>query len=74
MRKSKIEEGGKVLIPKKIRERANLRGGEEVSVEIEGGKIVLKPLKSPEKIKLLKGCVEKSKIDPLDLKKCGKCK
>lgn len=69
MGKSKIEERGRILIPKEIREKANLHGGEEVSVELEDDKIILKTLKSPEKIRELKGCVAESKIDPLDLKK-----
>lgn len=69
MGKSKVEKRGRVLIPKEIRDRANLHGGEEVSVELEDGKIVLRPLKSPDKIRELKGCVEESKIDPLNLKK-----
>ncbi len=69
MGKSKVEKRGRVLIPKEIRDKADLRGGEEVSVKMEDDKIILKPLKSPEKIKELKGCVKESKIDPLDLKK-----
>lgn len=69
MGKSKVEKRGRVLIPKKIRDKINLRGGEEVSVELKDGKIILKPLKSLEKIRELRGCVEESKIDPLEIKK-----
>lgn len=69
MGKTKVESRGRILIPKKIREEANLRSGEEVSVEIKNDKIVLRPLKSLEKVSQLKGCVKESEIDPLDLKK-----
>lgn len=69
MPKSKVERRGRVLIPKKVREKADIRGGESVEVKIKDGEIVLRPVKSLDKIKELRGCVKESEIDPLELKK-----
>lgn len=70
MEKTQLERQGRVLIPKKIRERLSLRSGEQMSINIEGSKIVLKPLKEKSKISSeLKGCVKGSRINPLELKK-----
>ncbi len=63
-----IEERGRVLIPKKIREQLNLRGGQEVRIETRGDEIIIKKKKSPEEFKQLKGCVNDSEIEPLDVK------
>ena len=44
--------------------------GDEVEVELEDGKVVIKPLASLAKFKReLRGCVESSKIDPLEAKR-----
>ena len=70
MAKVILEKQGRILIPKKIREKMGLRGGEGINLQIEGDKSVLKPLKSVvDFISELKGCVKESKIDLLELKK-----
>lgn len=69
MGKTKIEERGRVLIPKSIRERTGVRPGEEVEIRIEEGKIVIMPFIDVENFsRELKGCVEKSEIKPEEIK------
>ena len=70
MEKIKVEKQGRILLPKDIREKAGLRSGEEIGIELEQDKIILKLFKSPKDlISELKGCVKESKIKPLELKK-----
>ncbi len=70
MEKLNLEKQGRVIIPKKIRDKLNLREGKKLSIELEGNKIILKPLKDLSDFSSqLKGCVSESKIDPLELKK-----
>lgn len=40
---TRVSEGGRIVIPKRIREIFGLEVGEEILVDIEGRKIVLKP-------------------------------
>lgn len=69
MEKTKVEQMGRILIPKSIREKTGMRPGEEVEIRVEQGKIVIKPLLNVEIFsRELKGCVEGSKIKPKDLK------
>ncbi len=70
MEKVRLEKQGRVLIPKKVRERLGLRIGEEMAVNVENEGIVLKPFRSVVDFSSeLKGCVKESAIDPLALKK-----
>ncbi|MEA2045424.1 MAG: AbrB/MazE/SpoVT family DNA-binding domain-containing protein [Euryarchaeota archaeon] len=63
-------EGDKLSIPKAIIQKAGLRDGEEVEVRFEDGKVIVKPLADTDRFKKeLKGCIKKSKIYPLDVKK-----
>ncbi|MFB6100786.1 MAG: AbrB/MazE/SpoVT family DNA-binding domain-containing protein [Candidatus Nanohalobium sp.] len=63
-----VEERGRVVIPKELRDKFGLRGGEKLDVEERDGEIVLKPSSSSESLKELKGCVEESEVDPLSVK------
>ena len=70
MEKVILEKQGRVLIPKSVREELGLRSGEEMALEIEKNKIILKLFKEPKDFSSqLKGCVKESKIDPLRIKK-----
>jgi antitoxin component of MazEF toxin-antitoxin module len=63
-------EGDKLSIPEKIIQKAGLEDGDEVEVELEDGKVVVKPLASLAKFKReLRGCIESSKVDPLEAKR-----
>ncbi|MCD6593213.1 AbrB/MazE/SpoVT family DNA-binding domain-containing protein [Candidatus Bathyarchaeota archaeon] len=42
----KIDEKGRVVIPKSIREKVKLKKGEYVNVKVEGKSIVMEPLGS----------------------------
>lgn len=63
-------EGDKLLISENIIQKAGLKDGDEVEVRIENGKVVIKPLVDLAQFKKeLRGCVESSKIDPLEAKR-----
>jgi len=63
-------EGDKLSIPKAIIQKAGLRDGEEVEVRFEDGKVTVKSLTDADRFKKeLKGCIKKSKMDPLEVKK-----
>ena len=72
MIKAKFEDG-KLLIPHNIIQRAGLKEGDEVEVGLENGKVIIKPLIAIAEFKReLKGCVEISKINPLEVKRIWK--
>ena len=72
MIKAKFEDG-KLLIPHNIIQKAGLKEGDEVEVGLENGKVIIKPLIAIAEFKReLKGCVEISKIDPLEVKRIWK--
>lgn len=72
MIKAKLE-GGKLPIPKDIIQEAGLKDGDEVEVRLENGKVVIKPVTTRAQFKKeLRGCVESSKIDPLEVKRIWK--
>jgi len=66
-------EDGKLPIPQNIIQKAGLKEGDEVEVGLENGKVIIKPLIGVAEFKReLKGCVEISKIDPLEVKRIWK--
>lgn len=70
MEKVFLEKQGRVLIPKNVRDSLGLRSGEEMLLETQKDKIILKPYKSAEELSSqLKGCIKESKIDPLRIKR-----
>ena len=63
-------EGDKLPIPKNIIQKAGLKDGDEVEVRLEDGKVVIHPIITRAQFKKeLRGCVESSKIDPLEVKR-----
>ena len=69
MIKAKLE-GDKLPIPKNIIQEAGLKDGDEVEVRLEDGKVVINPIITNAHFKKeLRGCVESSKIDPLEVKR-----
>lgn len=48
--KRAIGERGQFVVPKDIREQLGLRAGTEVTVEVKGQEMVVKPAKTPEQI------------------------
>lgn len=72
MIKSKLE-GDKLSIPRTIIQKAGLKDGDEVEVRLEDGNMVIKPIIAKAQFKKeLRGCIESSKIDPLEVKKIWK--
>ena len=72
MIKAKFEDG-KLLIPHNIIQKAGLKEGDEVEVGLENGKVIIKPLIAIAEFKReLKGCVEISKINPLEVMRIWK--
>lgn len=70
MEESSMERQGRVLIPRKVREALRLRVGERLSVRTEGRKIILQPLENVKDFSdRFCGCITKSSLDPLDVKK-----
>ncbi|MBI2672227.1 AbrB/MazE/SpoVT family DNA-binding domain-containing protein [Candidatus Woesearchaeota archaeon] len=70
MEKVLLEKQGRLLIPKKIREKLGLRTGEELTIETKEDKMIISAFKTmPEFVSSLKGCVKESRIKPLELKK-----
>ncbi|MAF35143.1 hypothetical protein CMO91_04835 [Candidatus Woesearchaeota archaeon] len=69
MEKTTVEGQGRVFLPKKLRERAGIRPGQDMLIDAKEGEIVLKTAKSWKEFSTaLKGCVASSKIDPLQVK------
>ena len=69
MGKGVVEERGRVLIPKDIREELNLKPGQEVLIEKKEGFIVIRPAIDVKKLTAeLRGCVKKPKVHPRDVK------
>ena len=62
--------GNKLPIPKTIIQKAGLKDGDEVEVRLEDGKVVINPIITKAQFKKeLRGCVESSKIDPIEVKR-----
>ncbi|MFH1328846.1 MAG: AbrB/MazE/SpoVT family DNA-binding domain-containing protein [Candidatus Bathyarchaeota archaeon] len=67
-----IDNKGRVLIPKKIRDKTGLQAGGKARLKIEKEHIIIMPPISPEEfIKELEGCITEDTptIDPQKLKK-----
>ena len=72
MIKAKFEDG-KLPIPQTIIQKAGLKDGDEVEVRLEEGKVIIRPINAKSEFKReLKGCVETSKINPLEVKRIWK--
>lgn len=66
-----IDDRGRILIPKEIRDRLGLQPGNTARLEVEEGKLIIMPPLSPDEfIKRMEGCITKGEpaMDPLKLK------
>lgn len=67
---SSIEERGRIVIPKSLRERLNLKMGHNLLIESRDKEIILKPMIDVKVFSSeLRGCVKKPRIRPEDVKK-----
>jgi antitoxin component of MazEF toxin-antitoxin module len=72
MIKTKLK-GDKISLPKNIIKKTGLSDGDEVELRLEEGKVIIKPLINKAQFKNeLRGCVDSSNIDPLEVKKIWK--
>lgn len=70
---NEVLRGDELPIPKSIIQKAGLKDGDEVEVRLEDGKVVIKPITTKSQfMKELRGCVDSSKIDPLEVKRIWK--
>ncbi len=63
-----VEDRGRVIIPKAVRDKLGIRGGEKMKVKERDGEVVMRPVKSGDSLKELKGVVKKSDVDPMEVK------
>lgn len=66
-----VDDRGRVLIPKKIRERIGLQPGSGARLEVEGNRLIITPPLSPEKfIQQMESCITggEPSLEPLKLK------
>ena len=69
----KVEDRGRIIIPKEIRDKLGLKPGSELEIILEEGKIKILPKMTLSQVfEELKGCIKKSKIDPLKVKEIWK--
>ena len=65
-----IDERGRVVIPKELREKLGLKPEQKIILELRGDELILKPALSVEDfIVELKGCIHGSRIKPEELKR-----
>ncbi|MGH2654470.1 MAG: AbrB/MazE/SpoVT family DNA-binding domain-containing protein [Actinomycetota bacterium] len=63
-----IDSAGRVVIPKAIRERVGLEGGQEVEITEQDGLIEIEPARAPMKLRRHRGgiaAVPREKLPPL---------
>jgi len=64
-----LDKRGRVVIPKELREKLDLKPDQSILIEVRGKEVVLKPaLRAERFIEELKGCVHGSRIRPSELK------
>lgn len=66
-----VDDRGRVLIPKEIRDRLGLGPGTEARIEVEGDKLIITPPVPPDRfIQQMEGCITEGEptLDPVRLK------
>ncbi|MEM0290097.1 MAG: AbrB/MazE/SpoVT family DNA-binding domain-containing protein [Metallosphaera sp.] len=66
-----VDDKGRVLIPKEVRDKVGLKAGGKARMKVENEKIIIMPPISPEEfIEEMEGCIKEGtpKISPLKLK------
>lgn len=63
-----VDDRGRILIPKDIRNKIGLRPGQQIRIQLQDNAALITPTSNKETLKQLKGCVKTSNLDPLTLK------
>ena len=66
-----VDDRGRILIPRRIRERVGLQPGSGARLEVEENRLIIIPPISPERfIQQMEGCIKEGvpSLDPLKLK------
>lgn len=66
-----VDDRGRILIPKEVRERLGLKPGSNAKMEAREGKLIITPPLPPEEfIRRMEGCITEGEpaMDPLKLK------
>ena len=63
-----VEDRGRIVIPKDIREKLGIRGGEKMRVEERDGDVVISPVNSRSSLKELRGVIRDSETEPSEIK------
>jgi AbrB family looped-hinge helix DNA binding protein len=70
MERIRVEQQGRVIIPKQLRDRLGIRAGQHLLISQTQGKLVLQPEAALQQVAaVLKGCVHGSPIKPLEAKR-----
>jgi len=69
---AELEERGRIVIPKSIRRELNMEPGQKLLIQKRDHDIILKKARNIEDLSKLRGCIERSIIDELDVKKIWK--
>lgn len=65
-----LEERGRVLLPKEVRDSLHLKPGQKLLIEQKGKEIVIRPATNKDRfIAELKGCVRHSRVKPHEIKR-----
>lgn len=71
----KVGDKGRVVIPKEVRERLNIKKGQKIIVDVRGNEVVIRPAVDWKTFsRELAGCIKGAKIDPMEAKKIWKFK
>jgi AbrB family looped-hinge helix DNA binding protein len=69
---AELEARGRIVIPKSIRRELNMEPGQKLLIQKCNHDIILKKARNFEDLSKLRGCIERSIIDELDVKKIWK--
>jgi AbrB family looped-hinge helix DNA binding protein len=61
-----IDQAGRVVLPKRLRERFRLRGGDTLAIEVRGDAIELRPTRAAGELKCVNGVLVFTGAAPLE--------
>jgi AbrB family looped-hinge helix DNA binding protein len=64
-----IDQAGRIVLPKRVRERFRLQGGDTLDLEVTGDAIQLRPARSPVRLEKINGVLVLATGAPLPLER-----